>query len=78
MLLYLLKIMQIWKKKISEGYKRSVDWNSYQTIPAKVFNQRTNIYELLSASFEGVKRLFVLAYFIDAPAVSDNEPGTKK
>ena len=37
-------------------------WNSYQTIPAKVLNQGTNVYKLLSASFEGVKRLFVLAY----------------
>ena len=28
--------------------------------------QGKNIYELLSASFQGVKRLFVLAYFIAA------------
>ena len=31
-----------------------------------MLNQGTNIYELLGASFEGVKRLFVLAYFIAA------------
>ena len=65
---------------MSEWFKRSVYWNSYQTIPAKVFKQRTNIYELVCASFQGVKRLFV-AYFIDAPvapAVSDDEAGIKK
>ena len=41
---------------------RSVCSNSYQTVPAKAVNQETNIYELLSASFQGVKRLFFLAY----------------
>ena len=39
------------KKQQSDGFKRSVYWNSYQTIPAKVMNKGTNIYELLSASF---------------------------
>ena len=48
-------------KQLGDGVKRSVYWNSYQIIPAKVLNQGTNIYELLSASFQGVKRLFALA-----------------
>ena len=52
------------------------DWNDYQIIPAKVINQGTKIYELLSASFQGVKRLFVLAYTIAANA-ANNEPGIK-
>ena len=30
----------------------------------KAIEQRKNIYELLNASFKGVKRSFVLAYFI--------------
>ena len=51
-------------KKLSDGFKRSLYWNNYQTIPAKVIDQGTNIYELLKASFQGVKRLFVLAYTI--------------
>ena len=42
----------------------------------KVLNQGTNIYELLSASFQGVKRLFVLDYAIAADAES-NEAGIK-
>ena len=57
---------------MSDGFKRFVYWNSYQTIPAKVINQGTNIYELLSALFQEVKRLFVLAY-----AISTNAAGIK-
>ena len=51
-------------KQLNEGFKRSAYWNSYETKPAKVIEQGKNIYELLNASFQGVKRLFVLAYFI--------------
>ena len=63
-------------KRLSDGFKRYVYWNNYQTITAKVINQGTNIYELLSASFQGVKRLFVLAYAIVADA-ANNEAGIK-
>ena len=38
------------------------------SIPAKVQNQGTNIYKLLSASFQSVTRLFVFAYVIAADA----------
>ena len=64
-------------KELTDEFKRSFYWNSYQTIPAKVLNQGTNIYELLSASFQGVKRLFVLAYTI-AAGVANNEAGIKR
>ena len=63
-------------KQLSNGFKRSVYWNSYQTIPAKVIDKGTNIYELLSASFQGVKRLFVLAYVI-AAGTANNEADIK-
>ena len=63
-------------KQLTDEFKRSFYWNSYQTIPAKVLNQETNIYESLSASFQGVKRLFVLAYTI-AGGVANNEAGIK-
>ena len=59
-------------KQLNEGFKRSVYWNSYETKPAKVIKQGKNIYELLNASFQGVKRLFVLAYFVAAP--KNNNP----
>ena len=63
-------------KQLSDGLKRSAYWKSYQITPAKVINKRNNIYELLSASFQSVKRLFVLAYFILADA-ANNEAGIK-
>ena len=63
-------------EELNNGFKRSDYWNSYQTIPAKVLNQGTHIYKLLAASFQGVKILFALAYFISADA-PNNEAGVK-
>ena len=60
----------------NNGFKRSVYWNNYQTIPAKVINQETHIYELLTASFQGIKRLFVFAY-VTATNAANNEAGIK-
>ena len=60
-------------KQLSDGFKRSAYWNNHQTIPVKVIENETNIYELLSASFQGVKRLFFLAY----DATDDNKAGIK-
>ena len=48
-------------KQLREGFKRSVYWNSYETKPAKVIEKVKTIYELLNASFQSFKRLFVLA-----------------
>ena len=63
-------------KQLSDGFKRPVYWNNYQTIPATVRNQGTNIYGLHSASFQGVQRLFVVAYAIAADA-ANNGAGIK-
>ena len=62
-------------KKLSDGFKRSVYWKSYLAIPAKVIEKEKNIYQLLSAPFQGVTRLFVFAYFIAAGANTDAEAG---
>ena len=43
-----------------------------QTIPAKAI-EKIYIYELLSASFQAIKRLFILVY----DATDDNEAGIK-
>ena len=64
-------------KQLNEGFKRSVYWNSYETKPTKVIEQGKNIYKLLSASFQGDKRLFVIAYFIAADNNADQEAGVK-
>ena len=63
-------------KQLSDGFKRSVYWSNYQTIPEKVINQGTNIYKLISSSFQGVKRVFVLVYTIAVNA-ANNEAGIK-
>ena len=63
-------------KQSTDGFKRSAYWDSYQDIPAKVIEKGKNIYDLLCASFQGVKRLFVLTYAIAANA-ADNEGGIK-
>ena len=59
-------------KQLNEGFKRSVYWNSYETKLAKVIEQGktfTNYLMALKAlkSFQGIKRLFVLAYFVAVP-----------
>ena len=41
-------------KHLSDGFKRSIYWDSIQTVPANILNHGTNIYELLSASFQSV------------------------
>ena len=51
-------------KQLNHGFEKSVYWNSCETKPAKVIEQGKNLYKLLNASFQGVKRLFVLAYSI--------------
>ena len=49
-------------KLLSEGFKRPIYWNKYKVFPNKTYNQNDYIRELLDASYQGVKRLFVLAY----------------
>ena len=61
-------------KKLSEGFKRSAYRNRYQTKPAKVIEKK-NLYELLNTAFQGVRRLFVLAYFVSSNA--NDEAGIK-
>ena len=52
---------------MSEGFKRPVYWNKYKVIDNKIAeitddNEEKYIRKLLDSSYEGVKRLFVLAY----------------
>ena len=55
-------------KLLSEGFKNSVCWNKYKVVDNKVVqiaaqNEEKHIRErLFDASYQGVKRLFVLAY----------------
>ena len=63
-------------KQLSEGFKRYVYWKNYQTKPAIVIEKGKNTYELLNASFQGVRRSYVLAYVVAAGAAND-EAGIK-
>ena len=52
---------------LSKGFKRSVYWNKYKDTDNKVVditnaNAEKHIRNLLDSSYQGVKRLFVLAY----------------
>ena len=63
-------------KQLSSRFKRYFHWNNYQTIPTKIANQRTNIHELVRASFQDFKRLFLLLYAIAGNA-ANNKTGIK-
>ena len=52
---------------LNEGFKRPIYWNEYKVTPNKIVeiaavNEEKYIRELLDSSYQGVKRLFVLAY----------------
>ena len=54
-------------KLLREGFKRPIYWNEYKVTPNKIVeiaanNEEKCIRELLDSSWQGVKRLFVLAY----------------
>ena len=54
-------------KLLGEGFKRSIYWNKYKVIDNRVVeiaanNEEKYIRELLDSSYQGAKRLFVLAY----------------
>ena len=49
-------------KLLGEGFKRPVYWNKYEIIPKKAYDENYYIRELLDASYQVVKRLFILAF----------------
>ena len=55
-------------KLLGEGFKRSIYWNKYKVIDNRVVeiadnNEEKYIRKLLDSSYQGVKRLFALAYY---------------
>ena len=48
-------------KLLSKGFNW-IYWNQYQVVPNKTYAANGYIRELLDSSYQGVKRLFVLAY----------------
>ena len=57
-------------KQLNKGFKRPVYWNKYKAIDSKVVEiaaadakkKKKHIIEFLDSSYQGVKKLFVLAY----------------
>ena len=52
-------------KLLSEGFKRPIYWNEYKVIPEKIYAANENIRILIDPSWQGINRLFVLAYLND-------------
>ena len=69
-LLYQLKIMQNYYHKKKTGFKRTISWNKYLEKP-ELLAKNANLNHLIEPSFQGVNRLFVLAFEDDAQRTSN-------
>ena len=49
-------------KLLSKGFKRPIIWNKYKVIRNKTNDENNYVRERVDASYQGVQRLFVLAY----------------
>ena len=66
-------------KQLNDGFKRSIYWNQYVSKPfTETPHKKTGITRFaLDAAFQGVNRLFVLAFEgtrVNDPAIDDNNP----
>ena len=55
--------------QLKSGFKRTISWNKYLTKP-ELLAQNANLNHLIEPSFQGVNRLFVLAFENDAQRIS--------
>ena len=56
--------------QLKSGFKRTISWKKYLSKP-ELLAQNPNLNHLLEPSFQGVNRLFVLAYKDDAQRTSN-------
>ena len=56
--------------KLKSGFKRTIRWNKYLPKP-ELLAQNTHLNHLAEPSFQGVNRLFVLAFEDDAQRISN-------
>ena len=59
-------------QQLKSGFKRVINWNKYLSNP-ELLAQNTNLNHLVEPSFQGVNRLFVLAFENDDGRTSDDE-----
>ena len=56
--------------QLKSGFKRTISWNKYLSKP-ELLAQNPNLNYLVKPSFQGVNRLFVLAFENDAQRTSN-------
>ena len=59
-------------QQLKSGFKRVINWNKYLSKP-ELLAQNPNLNHLVEPSFQGVNRLFVLAFENDDDRASDEE-----
>ena len=59
-------------QQLKSGFKRVINWNKYLSKP-ELLGQNPNLNHLVEPSFQGVNRLFVLAFENDDDRTSDDE-----
>ena len=57
-------------QQLKSGFKRAINWNKYLSKP-ELLAQNPNLNHLVEPSFQGVNRLFVLAFENDAQRTSN-------
>ena len=59
-------------QQLKSGFKRVINWNKYLPKP-KLLRQNPNLNYLIEPSFQGVNRIFVLAFDDDAKRTSHSD-----
>ena len=59
-------------QQLQSGFKRVINWNKYLSKP-ELLAQNPNLNHLVEPSFQGINRLFVLAFENDDDRISDDE-----
>ena len=59
-------------KLFSEGFKKPIYWNEHKVIPEKINAANENIRILIDPSWQGINRLFVLAYLSDNTSTANS------
>ena len=59
-------------QQLKSGFKRVINWNKYLSKP-ELLAQNLNLNHLVEPSFQGINRLFVLAFENDDDGISDDE-----
>ena len=59
-------------QQLKSGFKRVINWNKYLSKP-ELLAQNTNLNHLVKPSFQGVNRLFVLAFENDDNRTSNKQ-----